>query len=417
MCRLAAGVLLLASALPVVPGVVAQQAQAQTQAQAPLSELRAEDFSFTGPLGSDGAAIERVGRNHFRVTLGHAPTHPTWPNKLNFRILRHARGNSLRLQVVFRGGADYPFNEYHQSWSYDGAHWNPIAWTLGHRASKQADELVFPAFTADEVHVGTQVPLSFEQAETLIRTWEKNPNVRVHSAGRSRGGRPLYRVEITDPRSPHPRSKRWVHYFANQHPGEHNSQWRLVGLVDWVLSDAAADYRRRNITHVVLQMSPDAPSHGWYRVNEQGVDMNRSYRATGADSTQQTHEPYLWQKDLQALMASDAPVTTIWAIHTWPGLVEPVIVPGPEFGSTLGAWTAFRDVMQKNDPDGLIEVLRTRGETPPYGPVSWSDGPHAQFGITAFLCEGGAVLQTKRLNMDSGVALIRSIAEFYRGTK
>ncbi len=417
-----AGALLLAPALPALaqgaPAPAPTPAQAPAAAPAPAAgELRVEDFSFAGPLGSDGATIERTGRNRFRVTLGHAPTHPTWPNKLNFRILRRARGNDLRLEVVFPGGPDYPFTEYHQSWSYDGVNWNPIAWTRGHLASKQADELVFPPFTADEVHVGTQVPLSFEQGEALIRTWARHPHVRVHTAGRSRGGRNLYRVEITDPAGPHPRSRRWVHYFANQHPGEHNSQWRLVGMVDWLLSDSAADFRRRSIAHVVLQMSPDAPSHGWYRVNAQGVDMNRSYRAAGADAREQTHEPYLWQRDFEALMASDAPVTTAWAIHTWGGIVEPIVAPGPEFGATLGPWTAFRDVMLRNDRLGLIEPLKARERAPDYGAVSWSDGPHAQFGITGVLCEGGAVLQTKRLNMDSGVALIQSIAEFYRGTR
>lgn len=413
LTRVGAVVALAAGVLFAVGVLTAGAAAAQVRVQ----ELQVADFSFEGSLGSDGATIEKIGRNHFKVTLSHAPEHPGWPNKLNFRILRHARGNDLRLQVVFRGGPAYSFNEYHQSWSYDGVNWYPIAWKLGHVASKQSDELVFPTFTADEVHVGTQVPLSFEQAEGLIRTWAKNPNLTVYTAGKSRGGRNLYRVEITDPKSPHPRSHRWVHYFANQHPGEHNSQWRLVGMVEWLLSDAAVDFRRRNITHLVLMMSPDAPSHGWYRVNRQGVDMNRSYRAAGADASAQTHEPYLWQKDLEGLMASDAPVTTIWAIHTWGGIVEPILVPGPEIGSKLGPWTAFRDVMLKNDPYGLIEPLKVRENPPSYGPTSWSDGPHTQFGITAILCEGGAVLQTKRLNMDSGVALIRSIAEYYSGTK
>lgn len=386
-------------------------------AQAAAGELGVEDFSFEGPLGSQGASIEKIRRNHFRVTLGHAPEHRDWPNKLNFRILRNARGNDLRLDVVFPGGPAFSFNEYHQSWSYDGVNWNPIAWKLGYLKSKQADTLHFPTFTADQVHVGTQVPLSFEQAEALIRGWQRNPNVVVHTVGQSRGGRNLYRVEITDPQSPHPPSRRWVHYFANQHPGEHNSQWRLVGLVEWLLSDEAADFRRRNITHVILMMSPDAPSHGWYRVNAEGVDMNRSYRPEGADSTAQTHEPYLWQRDLEALMASEAPVTTIWAIHTWGGIVEPILQPGPEIGSRLGPWTEWRERMRRSDPLGLIEPLKLDGDVASYGPITWSTGPHAQFGITAILCEGGAVLQTRQLNMDSGVALIRSVAAFYTGTR
>ena len=380
-------------------------------------ELRVEDFTFEGPLGSAGTRIERVGRNHFRVTLGHAPEQPGWPNKLNFRILQNARGNDLRLDVVFPEGTGYAFNEYHQSFSYDGEHWYPIHWERGHRASPLSDVLYFPRFSEDQVYVGTQVPMSYEQAEALMAAWDESPYVQLHEVGQSLGGRPLLRLEITDPQSTVPRAERWVHYFANQHPGEHNSQWRLAGLVDWLLSEEGADFRRRSIVHVVMMMSPDAPSHGWYRVNAEGVDMNRSYRPEGASAEEQAHEAYLWQQDLEALMASEAPVTTIWAIHTWGGIVEPILSRGPEIGDRLPEWTRFRDLMQENDPKGLIEPLKVNDGPSSYGAVSWSSGPHAQFGITAVLCEGAGILVTKELNRQSGEALIKSIAAYYEGTR
>jgi hypothetical protein len=377
--------------------------------------LTVEDFTFDGPLGSQGATIEELGRNHFRVRLGHAPDQPGWPNKLNLRILRNARGNQLRLDVVFPEGRNYSFNEYHQSFSYDGRHWFPIGWEKGYTESPLADTLHFPPFTADEVFVGTQVPMSHEDALALIDEWRRSPFVTVHDVGRTLGGRAMYRLEITDSASPHPRERRWVHYFANQHPGEHNSQWRLAGLVNWVLSDEAADFRQRQIVHVVLMMSPDAPSHGWYRVNGQGVDMNRSYRAAGADASEQAHEAFIWQKDFEALMTSDAPVTTIWAIHTWPGVVDPRITPGPEMGTRLGPWTDFRDALTRQDRLRLIRTLEL--DTSQLGGVTWTAGPHEQFGITAVLCEGGALLQTRQLNEASGVAIIRALADYYTGIR
>lgn len=381
------------------------------------SALTVDDFSFEGPLGSDGATIEAVGPNHFRVRLGAAPDQPGWPNKLNLRILRHARGNALRLDVVFPQGTGYAFNEYHQSYSYDGRHWQPIAWQQGYLQSPLADTLEFPPFTDDQVFIGTQVPMSWDDALAQVDRWRQSPHVTVYRVGQTLGGRDMVRVEITANDSPHPRARRWVHYFANQHPGEHNSQWRLVGLVEWLLSDAAADVRARQIVHVVLMMSPDAPSHGWYRVNAQGVDMNRSYRPTGADQAAQAHEAYIWQRDLETLMASEAPVTTVWAIHTWPGIVEPRITPGPEFGADgLGSWEDLRETMLRTDRLGLIEPL-TRTAGPQYGNTSWTDGPHAQFGVTTVLCEGGAVLQTRQLNEASGAAIIEALGSFYRGLR
>lgn len=412
---LGGGLVLLAASSRGVGSARAQAVQAQGPEEG--QALSVSDFSFEGPLGSAGAQIEKVGTNHFKVTLGAAPEHPDWPNKLNFQIEQHAKGNNLVLDVAFDGGDGYTFNEYFQSWSYDGVNWYPIRWERGYEETPQRDVLVFPTFTEDRVFVGTQVPMSYEKVEMLIDQWSASDYVRVDTVGRSLGGRGLYRLEITDPESPHPRSRRWVHYFANQHPGEHNSQWRMAGMIDWILSEEGRGFRERNISHFVLMMSPDGPSHGWYRVNEEGVDMNRSYRPAGADQEEQAHEAYLWQKDLEALMASEAPVTAIWAMHTWQGLVEPLIRPGPEMGGKLPAWTAFEEAIRRQDAQGLIEPLKERTETPSYGSVSWGAGPHEQFGITALLCEGGGNLYTKQENIDSGVTLIESISQYYRGTK
>ncbi len=402
----------LALPLALAPALATTPVRAQT-----ARALRANDFSFDGPLGSQGARIESVGPNHFRVRLGAAPNQPGWPNKLNLRILRHARGNALRLDAVFPEGKGYAFNEYHQSFSYDGVSWHPVAWSRGYLASPLADTLTFPPFTADQVWIGTQTPMSWDvDALALIAGWKAHPDVSVHTVGRTLGGRDMLRVTITSAASPHPRARRWVHYLANQHPGEHNSQWRLAGLVDWLLSDAGADVRQRQIVHVVLMMSPDAPANGWYRVNQQGVDMNRSYRPQGADRAAQAHEAYLWQRDLEGLMASDAPVTTIWAIHTWSGIVEPQIIPGPELLGPLGEWTALREALARSDRLGLIEAL-TLAKVGQYENTTWTDGPHAQFGITAVLCEGGAVLQTRQLNEASGVAIVQALGSVYIGLR
>jgi Zinc carboxypeptidase len=380
--------------------------------------LKVEDFTFEGPLGSQGAKIEATGENHFIITLGHAPNHPDWPNKLQFRILRHAKGNSLKLDVVFLPGPKYCFNEYFQSWSYDGINWNPIQWPLGRYKSPQKDSLTFPVFTEDSVIVGTQVPLSYETLEAMITEWNKSPHVKTQVLGKSLEDRNLYRLVITDANSSHPRKKRWVHWFSQQHPGEHLAQWRMVGIINWLLSKEGADCRRRSIVHIMPITSPDAPSKGWYRVNAQGIDMNRAYMIKGASKETQAHEAYIVQRDLEKLMASSAPPTTVWAMHTWGGNTDPRILPGPEMKAPLGSWKTLRDIIEKYDPkeDNLIRLMvlkKTSKECMGY----WTNGPHKQFGVTAILCEGGATLHTKEKNMQAGVVLIKALAEYYKGVK
>ncbi|HLR33601.1 MAG TPA: M14 family zinc carboxypeptidase, partial [Fodinibius sp.] len=322
-----------------------------------------------------------------------------------------------QLEVEFEGGSGMSFNEYFQSWSYNRKQWQPIHWERGYRESPQYDVLIFPSFEEDRVFVGTQVPMSFKEAEKLLKEWEEHPDASLNIIAESAQGRPLYRLEINDVHSSVPPADRWVHYFANQHPGEHNSHWRMAAMVDWILSEDGNDYRQRNISHFIFYMSPDASSHAWYRVNEEGVDMNRSYRAEGSHPEEQTHEAYLWQKDLEDLMESNTPVSTIWAMHTWQGIVEPIIQIGPEMDSIIGPWSNFRDIIRENDPDTLIKPLSVLENAPSYSFQSWTGGPHEQFGITTILCEGAGAFYTKKENRLSGEILIKSIAEYYEGTK
>jgi len=376
-------------------------------------ELSVSDFNFDGPLGSDGAVIEKLGKNYFRVQLSHAPNQPTWNNKLNFEITGNAKGNDLVLLV--EGPPRFAMNEYFYSWSYDMENWNPVHWKLGYRESPEQDTLVFPVFQEDKVYVGHQVPISYEQVEDFLSKIEPNDNVDIDTVGKSLGGRNLYRLIITDKTSEVPAGKKWVHYITNPHPGEHNAQWRIIGMIEWLLSDKGADMRKRSIFHFVIMMSPDAPHNGWYRVNAQGVDMNRSYFSDGSDEEKQAHESFILQRDLERIMESESPVTTLWGMHTWGGITEPLLYFVQE--DNLGPWTEWRDIIDELDTKDLIKTLNLRDGGSSYGSTTWEYGPHLQFGITGILCEGAGAIYTKEENKESGRILIESISRYYKGNK
>jgi hypothetical protein len=311
------------------------------------------------------------------------------------------------------------FDEYPPSWSYDGEHWTRIAWQPGGEPGKSRT-LLFPAFTEDQMVIGNQVPMSYENAERLINEWKKHPHFQVHILGKSLGGRNLYRLTVTDPQSPYPPKDRWVHHVANQHAGEGSSIWRMVGMIQWMLSDEATEHRKRTICHFTLQMSPDAPSHGWYRINADGVDMNRSYYVSGANVKEQTHEAYVFQNDLEQLMQSDAPVTTSWSLHGWPGLMDPFILGiGPEIGKGVGPWEDLAALLAKYDssPKKLSNPLRLwpNRDSTKWSRVCWDAGVFLQFGITNCLVEGAGDLFDKQQNLESGASLMKAVVEYYRG--
>ena len=394
--------------LPLAGAVVALAALAAGSAKA--GELSVEDFTFEGPLGSKGATVERLGPDHFRVKLDHAPGHPEWSNMLQFTILRNAQGKRLRLD----GGA--PGMRGFCSWSYNGQDWQPIRLTTVQDGDKQVRTLRFPEFTADRVFVGGEVPLSYEDLTEMMGKWEKHPHAQVHVIGKSLQDRNILRLTITDPDSPHPPSTRWGHHCVNQHPSEYNSHWRMAGMVEWLLSDEGADCRKRQICHFVIMLNPDGPANGWIRTNAQGIDMNRSYSAEGTKRDKQAHESYVVQKDLEGLMASETPVTTTWSMHTWAGdQVEPLLRPGPELGTSVGSWTDLRDTIERLDTRNQFKPLVVLGL--PLEPTHWTSGTHIQFGNSAICCEGGGDIDTKEANLHTGKVLMKSLAEFYRGTK
>jgi len=375
--------------------------------------LSVSDFKFDGPLGCKGATIEKVGKNHFKLIPGHAPNHSNWPNMIQFEITGNAKGNTLRLDVDFPvQDATYHFDDYFNSWSYDNENWTPVLWReYQHADSRRSNTLVFQEFKEDKVYAGHQVPLSYVKLNSLIEEWEKYPEVKVHTLGKSIEGRNIYRLTVTNHAV---KSQKWVHYFTNQHPGEHNAQWRMVGMLEWLLDKKNSAVLDNSICHFVFMMSPDGPSNGWYRTNAQGVDGNRSYFHAGADKDKQAHEAYICQKDLEDLMKSDKPVTDIWSMHTWQGAVEPILIKGPEIGKEVGEWTKFREILIKNDTGLLIEPLRVNVEPEKGNKAYWTYGPYSQFGITAVLCEGAGNFYTKEQNLESGRILIKSISEYYK---
>lgn len=369
-------------------------------------ELGVSDFKLDGPLGSHHSVITKVKKNHFKMALGDQPGVPHQAAFVYFIITGNAKGNTLRLDVDGGKGRNASYREYFHSWSYDGKNWDPIRW--------KGNGFTFGKFERDVVYFGNQVPMSYENLVEMVGQWTEDPFVTVHVVGKSHEKRNLYRLEVADPKSPHPRKDRWVHYFANQHGGEGNAQWRIVGMLNWALSDEARDFRRRTICHFAIMMSPDSPSHGWMRANAQGQDMNRSYLSAGSDPKRQTTEPYLWQKDFEKIMASPSPVTSIWSCHTWGGMVDILYNTGPEIGKRVGPISEFGKVLDSLDTGNLINPIRGKEGG---ARTKWSTGPHDQFGITALLCEGSGGIHTKKKNLQSGAIIIKALGRYYKGTR
>ncbi len=374
------------------------------------------DLRPPGPLGSEGIRLERLGPARFRATLAAARGFPAVPNALQLRV-RGAADTPLEIEAVFehpepRGQLD----EYFHSATPNFATFLPLPWLEPINARR--NRLLIPATGWDEFHLGMQFTYPAEALDAHIARWERHPHVRINLLGSSIEGRPIRRITITDTDSPVPLGARWHHYLANQHPGEGNARWRIAGMIDWLLSDepAAVDLRRRAIVTAVPLLCPDGPANGWRRVNADGIDMNRCFRLEGPDEREQTREAFLFQTELETLHHGPTPVDTLWCMHTWPGIVEPIMDGlGPEFGRQVGDFEALAAAFREHGSPERIKPLRNREQ--PGMPTTWNGGPRRRYGITTALIEGGgdpAVLDEHRL---AGAELMRIIAAFWRGTR
>lgn len=374
-------------------------------------------FHFNRELGSEGATATRTGEHAWHIHLAVSPYHdgpPRWVNRCQFH-LETGGGFHAPIEVTVGRPEEVPywFNEYALSLSSDGGvSWSPLHWESSERG-RTSDCFTIPPSDADELIIGNQVPMSGHRVAQLNAEFARHPDVTRTVIGQSREGRPIERLTIATPGG-RPLEKRSVHYVANHHPGEGNACWRNVGWVRWLLSAEASPVREHSVFHILLMASPDSPAHGWSRCNGEGWDMNRCFRPEGADAQEQGTEPYVIQKDFEALMDSESPVTACWLCHTWGGRVAPFLLPGPELAA-LGGIEAYQHALSEVDEARQFEPIgHYTAEKAAAMPTNWNTGPFLRWGITCGLVEGSGGIIHQSENIKSGATLGRAMAKLYR---
>lgn len=371
----------------------------------PSPEIRlATDF------GSEGAVVGPLAEDRCTVALAASRGLPACPNMLQLRVDGCAE-RELCLEVAF----DHPapkgiFDEYPHSATADFRSFLPLAWAddrNGHR-----NRLIIPPTGWDRFYVGMQYPLPLFALERLMDEWAAHPDVYVDEIGRSREDRPLYRVTVAA--AGRPEAERPHHLIANFHPGEGNARWRMVGMLRWLLQPAAASARREHIFEFHFLLSPDGPANGWRRVQADGVDMNRCFLPDGPDATAQPAEAFAFQTHMEKWIQAPARAKTLWCMHTWPGLVEPIFDGlGPEFmANTDEALRPFGDLLARLDTHGRIKRPVLRSE--PGNASTWNSGAFRRYGITSVLVEGGGDLLPLQDHLAIGGDLGRAITTFWK---
>lgn len=199
--------------------------------------------------------------------------------------------------------------------------------------------LAFKAkFAAKTVWIARYIPYTYTQLNAYLKTLKKKRNVVIGDIGRTREGRLVPIVTITDERVPL-RQKRRVLIHARTHPGEVGSSFLLEGMLNYLTSNtrAAKKLRQQLVFDVVPMLNVDGVVAGNNRVTPYGVNLEGKWysdpeQPLRLDAKRAPHEVRLWHARIMELLREPAPVTVALNLHASAGQPDDGVFFFPHFG-------------------------------------------------------------------------------------
>jgi hypothetical protein len=121
--------------------------------------------------------------------------------------------------------------------------------------------VTFPA-APGETKVGLSPWYTYADYLRFASVLPSHPHLEKRLAGKSDGGRDQWELTITDPMVP-TEQKRKIFWHAREHAYETWSSFAMEGLVEFLLSDAAAEFRRRFIIALHPMTNVDGVAQGF----------------------------------------------------------------------------------------------------------------------------------------------------------
>ncbi|MBI4664077.1 MAG: DUF4038 domain-containing protein [Verrucomicrobia bacterium] len=113
-----------------------------------------------------------------------------------------------------------------------------------------------------ETKFGLSPWYTYADLQRFVNTLPKHPHLEKRELGKSDGGRVHWELSITDP-AVATSSKRKIFWHAREHAYETWSSFAMEGLVEYLLSDAAAEFRRRYIIVLHPTTNVDGVAQGF----------------------------------------------------------------------------------------------------------------------------------------------------------
>ncbi len=187
-----------------------------------------------------------------------------------FRITPNHAG-TLRVNLKY----SHAKHRYPPKISNDGVRWEVLSPSKIDKLSKDEIRMRIP-LKGQAIYISAQEILSVAAHNTWADKTEKLAFVSKSVIGNSIEGRPLYKLEArTNPNVKKP----YVVFVGRQHPPEVTGALALMPFVETVLGDSALakSFRDKYDVIIIPNMNPDGVTHGNWRHNLNGVDLNRDW--------------------------------------------------------------------------------------------------------------------------------------------
>ena len=167
------------------------------------------------------------------------------------------------------------YNEHTKPvYSYDKINWERID-----DCSYTDNPKVFTfskTFTKNTVWIAYAHPYSLEQLNNYINNIKSNSYVSTEVIGKSTEARDINLITITD-KSVADKDKKVIFITGLTHPGEDAGGYFIEGMIDFLLSEAAEEIRKKFIYKFVPMLNPDGIFNGTSRYTPAEEDLNTEW--------------------------------------------------------------------------------------------------------------------------------------------
>lgn len=204
--------------------------------------------------------------------------------------LTGAKDQACRIQITNAGKASYldGWENYQALASYCRQTWTRIE-------TSYHDGILTLSLTPTEnsIYIAYFAPYSLEQQADFLAQIQRSPLTDVNILGKTLDGRPIECVTVqstTDNSNQKQKKNLWL--IARQHAGETMASWWMEGFLTR-LTDKTDPISQRLLSqanfYIIPNMNPDGSFRGHLRTNANGLDLNRQWQDTTAETSPEVY--------------------------------------------------------------------------------------------------------------------------------